>query len=83
MATLYVENVPKELYETLRSRARARPRSIAAEVLALLEKNVPTARELKSRHEWVRKLARLRKQRTNLSRAFPSTEEMLRQDRAR
>lgn len=83
MATLYVENVPDELYEALRSQAKSRRRSIAAEVLALLEENVPTAKELKSRHEWVRKLARLRRQEPGSGRAFPSAEEMIREDRER
>ena len=83
MATLYVENVPDDLHEALRSRAKARRRSIAAEVLALLEENVPTAQELKARHEWVRKLERLRKQQTGSGRRFPSTEEMIREDRER
>jgi len=36
--TLYVENIPDELYDALRNRAQGPPgRSIAAEVLALLE----------------------------------------------
>ena len=83
MATLYVENVPDDLYEALRSRAKARRRSIAAEVLSLLEENIPTAQELRSRHEWVRKLARLRKQDARSGRSFPSTEEMIREDRER
>jgi plasmid stability protein len=83
MATLYVENVPDDLYEALRSRAKARRRSIAAEVLALLEENVPTAKELKARHEWVRKLTRLREQQPASGRAFPSAEEMIREDRER
>jgi plasmid stability protein len=83
MATLYVENVPDDLYEALRTQAKSRRRSIAAEVLALLEENIPTAKELKSRREWVRKLARLRKQPSNSSRAFPSAEEMIREDRER
>ena len=39
MATLYVENVPDDLYEALRKRARGQRRSIAAEVLQLLEQN--------------------------------------------
>lgn len=34
MATLYVENVPDDLYKALRARARERHRSIAAEVLS-------------------------------------------------
>lgn len=83
MATLYVENVPDELYEALRSQAKARRRSIAAEVLALLEENVPTEKELKARHVWVRKLARLRKQQAGSHRMFPSAEEMIREDRER
>jgi plasmid stability protein len=83
MATLYVENVPDDLYEALRSQAKARRRSIAAEVLALLEENVPTAQELKSRHEWVRKIMRLRKQQEASGRTFPSAEEMIREDRER
>jgi plasmid stability protein len=36
MATLYVENVPDDRYEALRSRAKARRRSIAAEGQARL-----------------------------------------------
>jgi plasmid stability protein len=83
MATLYVENVPDDLYEALRSRAKARRRSIAAEVLSLLEENIPTAKELRSRHEWVRKLARLRKQHAGVAGTFPTAEEMIREDRER
>ena len=83
MPTLYVENVPKDLYEALRGRARARRRSIAAEVIALLEENVPTEQELKARHEFVRRLVRMRTKKTNSGRSFPSTEEMVREDRER
>jgi len=83
MATLYVENIPKDLYEALRGRAKARRRSIAAEVLALLEENIPTQKELKARRAMLHTLekARLKKQRS--SGPFPATEEMQRQDRAR
>jgi plasmid stability protein len=83
MATLYVENVPDDLYEALRSRAKARRRSIAAEVLSLLEENIPTAKELRSRREWVRKLAQLRKQHAGATGTFPTAEEMIREDRER
>jgi plasmid stability protein len=83
MATLYVENVPDELYKALRNRAKAHRRSIAAEVLVLLEENVPTAEELKSRHQWVRKLAQLRNRPTKSTGPFPSAEEMIREDRER
>jgi plasmid stability protein len=83
MATLYVENVPDDLYEALRSRAKARRRSIAAEVLALLEENVPTAKELKARQDLVDKIIRLRTKEVAAGRTFPSSEDMIREDRER
>ena len=52
MATLYVQGVPDELYEALRGQAHQHRKSIAAEVLSLLEQNVPTARKLKSRRRF-------------------------------
>ncbi|MGD1209864.1 MAG: Arc family DNA-binding protein [Candidatus Acidiferrales bacterium] len=83
MATLYVENVPLELYEALRKRARARDRSIAAEVLALLEENIPTEKELKARKEFLRKVGRMRERKKQARGISPSTEEMQRDDRTR
>jgi plasmid stability protein len=83
MATLDVKNIPRDLYAALRRRAKSNQRSIAAEVRALLEENVPTAREMKARHEWVRKLARLCANKTDTSGSFLSTEEIVREDRAR
>jgi plasmid stability protein len=83
MATLYVENVPKELYEALRGRAREHRRSIAAEVLSLLEENIPTKRELLARRALVRKLERMRAAAPTSAHQFPSTEEMQREDRRR
>ena len=53
MATLYVENVPDDLYEALRKRARSQRRSIAAEVLELLRQNVPTKSVLKQRRAFM------------------------------
>jgi plasmid stability protein len=83
MATLYVENVPDDLYDALRSRAKARRRSISAEVLALLEENIPTAKELKARQALVDKIIRLRAEEVAAGRTFPSSEEMIREDRER
>ena len=83
MATLYVENIPDELYRALRKRARQRRKSIAKEVLSLLEENVPTAKELKARREFVRQLERIRSQPPASRGPFPSSEEMLREDRRR
>jgi plasmid stability protein len=83
MPTLYVENVPKDLYEALRAQARRRRRSIAAEVLSLLEETIPTAKELQTRKDFLRKLQRLRAHKSPSAGPFPATEEMQRQDRLR
>jgi plasmid stability protein len=83
MATLYVENVPDDLYEALRKQARQHRKSIAAEVVALLEENVPTAKELHARKEFLARALRLRARKPLSAGPFPSAEEMLREDRGR
>jgi plasmid stability protein len=83
MPTLYVENVPKDLYEALRGRAKSRHRSIAAEVLALLEEIIPTKKELKARQDFLRQVERMRSRKPSSSGAFLSTEALQREDRAR
>lgn len=83
MATLYVENVPDEIYKALRKRARAKRKSIAAEVIELLEQNIPTEAELKRRREAFEGLARLRAKPPLSPGPFPSAEEMIREDRDR
>lgn len=83
MATLYVEDVPKELYEALRRQARERHRSIAAEVLSLLQENIPTAKELEMRRNFLQKLEKVQSSKGMPGRTFPSAEEMQREDRER
>jgi len=83
MATLYVENVPDELYDALRVRAKLHRRSITAEVLALLEDNLPTKKELKRRADLLRKLDRLSASLKRVRGEFRSAEEMIREDRSR
>lgn len=83
MATLYVRNVPGELYEALRRRALQNRRSVSAEVILLLEQFVPTARELRSRRAAIRRLERLRSIPSPSAGPFPSTEEMVHEDRSR
>ena len=83
MPTLYVENVPEDLYEALRSRAQSNRNSISAEVLSLLEENVPTPRELARRKQLIKRLEKIRSTRPATRGPFPSSEEMLREDRAR
>jgi DNA polymerase sigma len=81
MPTLYVENVPRDLYEAIRKRAKSERRSIAAEVIALLERFIPTERELKRRREFVEKLEQLRATIPPVSPDGPSSTEMIREDR--
>jgi plasmid stability protein len=83
MATLYVENVPDDVYEALRAHARQHRKSIAAEVLSLLPENIPTREELKSRQQFLRQVQRLRSRRPRSAGPFPSSEEMQRGDRSR
>ena len=83
MATLYVENVPDNLYEALRKRAKSHRRSIAAEVLALIEQNIPTAEELQARQEMLQRILRMREEQPTGKGPFPSAEEMIREDRER
>jgi plasmid stability protein len=83
MPTLYVENVPEELYEAIRARAQGNRTSISAEVLALLAENVATPREVARRKALLEHARRLRSKRSRTAGPFPSSEEMLREDRAR
>lgn len=83
MPTLYVENVPKDLYEALRARARKNRTSIAAVVIEVLKDNVPTPAELKRRRQLYEDLAKLRFEKPPGKGPFASTEEMIREDRER
>lgn len=83
MATLYVENVPEDVYKALRKRARENHKSIAAEVIDLLKQNIPTESELKRRREFYDRLAELRAKPPLTPSPFPSAEEMIREDRER
>ena len=83
MPTLYVENVPEALYEALRQRARANRKSIASEVLLLLEENVVTAAELRTRRQFLRTVQRMRTKPPKSGQKFQPVEELQREDRLR
>ena len=82
MPTLYVENVPEDLYTALRARARSNRRSISAETLSLLEQALPTAGELRRRAAFYQRIQRLRSRKKAIS-PGPAAEHMLREDRER
>jgi plasmid stability protein len=83
MATLYVENVPDDLYSALRERAGQRNSSISREVIEILRETVPTAVELKRREALFRQALRMSRKKPLQAGPFPTTEEMLREDRNR
>lgn len=82
MPTLYVENVPDELYEALRARARAERKSISAEVLSLLSENVPTPQEIERRIKLIERASVLRNHGRRVK-GSSTAEEMQREDRNR
>ena len=83
MATLYVENVPEAVYQALREQARKKRKSIAAEVIELLEHNVITADEKRERRAFARKMREFASREPLSEGPFPSAEEMIREDRER
>ncbi len=82
MASLYAENIPEDRYDALRRRAKMNHRSVAAEILSLLEEHVPTEKEMKAWKESVRRLERLEFTSTSDT-PMPSSLEMIREDRDR
>jgi plasmid stability protein len=83
MATLYVENISDDLYAALRKQAKLRRKSIAQEVISLLEAHVSTPQVLERRRLLLQKALRMSGRRASTSASVLSTEEMLREDRAR
>jgi len=84
MPTLYVENIPEGLYKALRKRARENRKSIAAEVISLLERNIPTAEELRQRREFYARMMELRAHyRSESPASSPTAEATIREDRDR
>jgi plasmid stability protein len=82
MATLYVENVPDDLYRALRDQAKRKRTSIAAEVTSLLKENIVTARQRKAPELWVKKLEKLHASIRGRGIDIPA-EQLVREDRER
>ncbi len=83
MPTLYVENVPEDLYAALKQRAQEHRKSVAAEVLELLAENVVTPAEQEARQQFLRRAQRLRSRAHTAVGRFPASEELQREDRRR
>ena len=83
MPTLYVENVPSDLYDALRLRAKSEGRSISAEVMKLLAEHIPTPAELAQRRRVFDVARKIRANQHDAKAPSGSTEQMVRADRAR
>ena len=83
MPTLYVENVPEDLYEALRKRARQNRTSISAEVIEALTQMVPTEEELARRAEFLKFALKAQSRKPRGRGPFPTAEEMVSEDRER
>lgn len=77
MPALHVRNVPEDVVEALRERARANGRSLNAELVALLAEGAQAQHE---RGAITRKLAEIAA-RVNLPPDAPRPEDFIRQDR--
>ncbi|HZR99173.1 MAG TPA: Arc family DNA-binding protein [Chloroflexota bacterium] len=76
MAILHVRNVPDDLYERLKERAAAERRSISAEIIAILECQLPAKRSVSEVLDEVDRINRLYPLPPNL----PDATELLRED---
>ncbi|MGN6592538.1 MAG: FitA-like ribbon-helix-helix domain-containing protein [Terriglobales bacterium] len=81
MPTLYVENVPSDLYAALRARAKAKRSSIAAETIEILRRNVPTAADLRRRQKAWEAFLRLQQRTPPQPGPGPSGVDLIREGR--
>lgn len=77
MATLYVRDVPPEIYEEIKRWAEGSGRSVNAEMLALLERE---AERRKKNSEWWQSVLDLQSE-ISLSPNAPRPEDLIREDR--
>ena len=87
MPTLYVRNVPEELYQKLQELAASQHRSISTQVLTILEQALPTSQQAKSETNKpiTEILAESRRRRRVNPTDFglPDSTELIREDRDR
>ena len=80
MSILHVRNVPEQLYERIKARAKTQRRSFSAEVIALLESALNEAeRDPAATLQAIRE----RRERYQISPDAPDSTHLLREDRER
>lgn len=81
MATLYVRDVPSELYEQLRQEAKTSRRSLSAETIELLRRSLSTRSGI-SLEQLLQDADRIRAEHA-LPTGSPTAAELIREDRDR
>lgn len=80
MNTLHVRSVPDDLYERLRHLARARNRSLSAQVIMMLTQAIEDEERRRSQSK---ALTSIRRRRFKAPQTTPSSLQLLRADRKR
>lgn len=80
MNTLHVRRVPDDLYNRLQQLAKARNRSLSAQVITMLAQAVE---EEERRRKQTKTLASIQRRRFKAPKNAPSTLDLLREDRTR
>ncbi len=80
MNTLHVRSVPDDLYERLQQLARARNRSLSAQVITML---VQAVEDEERRKKQAKILTSIQRRRFKAPKNAPSSLELLREDRGR
>ena len=79
MKTLHVRSVPDDFYHQLQQLAKAKNRSLGAQVITMLAQAV----EEEHRKKQVKTLTSIQRRRLKAPRNMPSTLDLLREDRRR
>ena len=82
MATIYVRNCPDEMYERIKTRAAEGRRSVAAEILVLVDQALRSDDPVKRRLQALERIAERRRRNPQPPGAV-DTLTLLREDRAR
>ncbi len=80
MNTLHVRSVPEDLYERLQQLARARNRSLSAQVITMLAQAIEIEERRKKQAKTLKSIQR---RRFKAPRNAPSSLDLLREDRTR
>jgi len=80
MPTLHVRSVPEDLYQKIQKLAKARSRSLSAQVVTMLTQALE---DEQSRKAQVKVLASIRRRRFSAPKKAPTSLELLREDRRR